>query len=403
MSAPIWKRPSPYVVLCAGALISFFVARGDLRVDGGAAKRERLARANPQVIRNQLAPTRPLERIVLVGRVLDALGFALSGAEIIGGDGVRAHTQNDGSFELSMAKTSFSDLLVRAKGYGTSLLRASHPAPGPLVVQLFPETPWDPNEAPARAAPPLLTGEGTVRDGAGAPVTGAYVTAAGSGLWSLTDDIGRYSLPLLDSTPTLLVHRPETDDQPAYAARSPQLDLGRSSGVVPLPELVAVGGSTIRGVLRDADGSPIVGAPVNVAGEGLSRLVESDTNGRFKIGGLVTGSYEITPLAWRGALGRAHVVELAGEFADCELSVEHTQATRLLICEESGSPVGRAYVAVVVDGARRTVTQADGAGWAELPLVSGDMDFEVRAEGGDDELSVRRLDSEQGRLVVALP
>jgi hypothetical protein len=268
-------------------------------------------------------------------------------------------------------------------------------SPDPLVVELEAAAPWD--VEPAESAAPLLTGEGTVRNLAGKPVAGAYVTAAGSGLWSQTDEIGRYILPLFDAHPTLLVHN---DD---CAARSARLNLHRTSGVVPLPELIAKAGATIRGTLRDASGNPTEGVPILIKGEGMSRLCVSGQSGRYYVRGLLPGRYEVRSLAFGGALGRSREVVLDRPVVNCELQLEPLLARRVQICRENGSPVSRSYVAVFFEGSRRLVTQADDDGWAEVSLASGSFRFEVRGADGTSELAVRRFDSEQTRLVVSSP
>ena len=80
----------------------------------------------------------------------------------------------------------------------------------------------DPNDR--RSILELTRQQGTVRNLEGKPVAGAYVTAAGSGLWSRTDDIGRYTLPLFDANPTLFVHCGDV------AGRSEPLALERTHG-----------------------------------------------------------------------------------------------------------------------------------------------------------------------------
>ena len=96
-------------------------------------------------------------------------------------------------------------------------------------------------------------------------------------------------------------------------------------------------------------------------------------------------------------------MRLDGEYADCELRLTRTQKRRVQVCDEAGEPVGNAYVAVHIGGARRELARADAAGWAELPMVAGATEFEVRAEDGHASLPVRGLDDAQDRLVVAAP
>jgi hypothetical protein len=397
MSGPNWKRPSVYVALCAAFVIVLFVVRGDLRVTTDPSGR---GERQPEIVRNNLPPARAIEHVVISGRVVDALGFALAGAVVRDGAG-STRCSAAGSFELPTRRAPFTDLVIEAEGCGTGFLRTSVDAPGPLLVQLAPRSPWD-CEPVGLPVAPALTGEGSVRDRDGRPVDGAYVTAAGSGLWSRTDEIGRYVLPLLDTTPTLLVHRPATADAPAFAARTKPLALPRARGMVPLPEIVVDGGGSIQGVLRGANGSPLAGMAVAIEGEGMTRICESGAGGLFRVTGLVPGDYRVRPLAWQGAVGVAREVELSGDTAACEVTLEPTRTAKVQVCGEEGTPVGKAYIASIFDGERRAVARADDDGWAEVTLADA-ADYEVRAADGLAALAVRRLDEQAMRLVVAAP
>ncbi|MCR9244365.1 MAG: carboxypeptidase-like regulatory domain-containing protein [bacterium] len=415
------RRPSALVALCAVIVVSAFVARGDLRIDGkrsptSVAKSEASItkpktrpktgqRVPAPVVRAKApAPKRTAAMVVVKGRVLDALGYAVAQAEVEASaaastkqKGAVVTTDAEGRFEIVLPDANFADLWVRGDGHSPRWLRAALNSPDPLVVQLEPAAPWD--QKPAVATAPVLTGEGTVRNNLGEPLAGAYVTALGSGLWSRTDEIGRYSLPLYRPETTLLVHDPAID----AAARSAALKLGRDHGVVPLPELVAAPGGAIRGLLRDSDGNPVEGAPVLVAGDGVTRVCESGTSGRFQLRGLAAGRYEVRPHPWTGRVGRSQEVMLDGDVAECELKLEPLQSRKVQVCRENGSPVGKAYVAVLFAGTRSGVARADDDGWAEVSLASGPVQFEVRGEDGESAFAVQGFDSEQTRLVVTAP
>ena len=127
MPSSMRMRPSTYVVLCAVLVITVFVVRGDLRINGdGDTRLEEAARGDrPSVIKNHLpAPNRENSSVALSGRVFDALGYALAGSEVLGPAGEVARTDDRGSFELSVAETAFLDVLIRARGCSTSVQRA---------------------------------------------------------------------------------------------------------------------------------------------------------------------------------------------------------------------------------------------------------------------------------------
>ncbi|HEX5050893.1 MAG TPA: carboxypeptidase-like regulatory domain-containing protein [Planctomycetota bacterium] len=400
-----WKRPSVVVVGWALVLLAVFIVRGDLRVDAEPPVRQTVARraSEPVVVRPERAARVPAVPSALrQGRVFDSLGYLVVGAEVIAAERASERTDADGEFRLDLPERRFTDVCIRAKGRLPVWLQAQAISPDPLVVQLAPEAPWD--AAPSAPAPVAfpLAGEGIVRAPDGSPLVGAYVKAVGTELWSRTDEIGRYVLPLATSTPTLLVHCPDNGaDQRGFAARSEPLELGRSSGVVPLPELVASPAGNIRGTVRDVRGTPLAGVPVQLRGEGVARVFESGAGGIFRFSGLLPGRYEVRPLAFRGSVGQARDVLLDSPVADCDLHMKSAAERRLRVVDEGGSPVGLVYVSTSIEGQRRGVAQADALGWAAVP-VAEQTDFDVRTPEHAP-MAVRRFDAEPATLVVALP
>lgn len=407
MSGDLWKRPSVVVVGTAVVIVVAFAWRGDLAVQPPAAKNDVAKHQPPErgpVVVRPDRPARPRAEAPtkLQGRVFDTMGFLVVGAEVLarGADPVR--TDADGVFRVEVAEAN-TPLFVRARGHRSQWLMPGTGSPDGLLVQLAPAAPWDTEPAAPAAAPFRLFGEGVVRDAEGKPLAGAFVTAAGSGVWSRTDEIGRYSLPLPSATPTLLVHCPDSScEGRGQAVRSEPLQLGRERGIVPLPELVAAPASALRGTLRDGRGNPLVGVPLQVRGEGLSRVVESGLSGMFRLAGLSPGRYEVAPVGYRGALGVRQEVVVDRGFVDCELQLQTTSEQRVQVLDEHGTPVKGAYVAVGFDGERRGVTRVDGEGWTAVQL-GGQPSFEVRAADGHVELPVRSFEATTGRLVVAAP
>jgi hypothetical protein len=276
-----------------------------------------------------------------------------------------------------------------------------------LAVQLVPAAPWD--VQPAAPASPQCVGEGLVRSTGGDPVAGAYVTAAGSGLWSRTDEIGRYRLPLCSNEVTLIVHGPAASEGAGVAARSDVIALPRTQGVVPLPELVAEPAGAIRGVVRDSRGAPVAGVPVQLRGEGIVRVAETGSGGRFGVSGLQAGRYTVRPFSFRGALGAPMSVVLDHHVVECDLHLHSSEERRLLILDERGAPVPHAYVAPILAGERTSVGCADADGWAAVRVgvgvgeAAGAWEFEVRAGADHAPAAVRSFDAAAATLVVALP
>lgn len=389
------------------------VARGDLRfvpdkaavqasVETDHVPRPRRS-GEPVVVRPERSGRpEPAGTAVIAGRVLDARGFLVVGAEVSARGLGTLRTDADGVFHASVPLATALPLFVRHPGHRARWIVPSLQSPDPLLVQLDPAAPWDVETAAPAAAGPALTGEGIVRGADGRPLAGAYVTAAGSSAWSRTDDIGRYVLPLSGPQATLVVHHPGAGAG-GFAARSEPLTFDRASGALPLPELTAAPAAAIRGTLRDGRGNPLAGVPVQLRGEGLERVFESGSGGVFRIAGLLPGSYELRPFAWRGAAGRRQQVAVDRPVVDCELQLAPLEDRRLRVLDEHGTPLGRAYVAATVDGARQSVAQTDADGWAAVSVGLGDVQFEVRPADGSAAMPVRRYESEQARLVVSAP
>ena len=413
------RRPSLLLAVWAALVVLFFVLRGDLRIAGtnampgsapGAAPDAASVPTSappapgPVVVRAERAPRRAAATHTCKGRVVDALGFLVVGAEVQSTAG-SSRTDADGRFQLDAAQGQALDVLVRSKGLQSRRLRVWPVSPDPLVLQLLPAAPWDGEPAPL-PAPGELIGEGLARTDQGAPLTFAWVTAIGSGAWSRTDEIGRYSLPLPSPQVTVLVHQPnDIGGVNGLAGRSEPIDVGRAQGVVPLPEITARPAGTIRGVVRDPRGTPIEGVPVRVRGEGIARVFETGPGGRFRLAGLQAGRYVVRPFAFRGALGAPHEVVLDGPVVDCDLHLQSAEERRLRLLDERGEPLGRAYVATAFAGERNSVAQTDAAGWTAVVMCDEQpaaVEFEVRTGPDHEPAPVRHYDADRSTLVVGL-
>jgi protocatechuate 3,4-dioxygenase beta subunit len=404
-----WKRPSIAVAAWSALLVAAFVANGNLRIgprqDTQPVKPAALsaaAPAAPVVVKAEHRASVDRRAVHLVrGRVFDALGHLVAGAQVLVDGAEPGHSDDRGVFAFELRDGQFANVEVRAEGHCPTRVVTSPTSPDPLLVRLTPAAPWD-DELPAAAPAPRLFGEGIVLAANGNPVAGASVTAAGSDMWSETDQIGRYVLPLRASEVTIVVHGPaDPKTGQRLAARTDKIELSRDRGHVPLPEIVAEPGGSIRGVVRDGSGVPLAGVPVRLSGEGLERVTESGSGGRFDVGGLLAGNYVVRPFAFEGALGSPQPVMLDRPVVECDLHLMPTEQRRLRILDEQGVPVAHAYVAPRLAGERTSVARADADGWAEVHVAEA-VEFEVRA--GEDHLpaAVRSFDPAAATLVVAL-
>ncbi len=403
MSRATLQRPSVFVAAWTVVVVGVFVASGDLRVHGAAEPQPARAPVRvhePRIVRRETPPP-PAATVTRKGRVFDAMGFLVVGAEVLPMDRPPTRTDGDGAFQLELACAQATDVLVRADGQRAAWLRTCAGSPDVLALQLVPHAPWDDAPLPPRAPAPLR-GEGTVRTADGRPLAGAFVTATGSGLWARTDDIGRFELLLPAATATLLVHGPSADGDDGFAVLAAPFVGERARGAVPLPDLVAGRALGIRGLVRDARGQPIVGIPVEIAGECVRRVVDTGAGGQFHLGGLLPGRYQARPFAYRGAVGVGTDVTLAGVTVDVELQLLAAEEQRLRVVDERGAAVGGVFVTATIGGTRRAVARADADGFVALP-VAGAAEFDVRAPEHYAPIPVRRVDLDDATLVVALP
>ncbi len=403
-----WKRPSILLFGWALILVLVFVVRGDLRVAPpmpAPSDAATVADSEPIVVRPQRAARPAVAPVVRSARVFDATGFLVVGAEVTVTGHAPLRTDADGRFEVELVPGQAAEVAVQAPGHGVCRLRLQESSPEPLLVQLSPVAPWD--AAPAPLPPLRFAGEGRVVAADGAPVEGAQVTALGTDTWARTDATGRYVLPLANATPTLAVHHDGNGDaERSLVGRSVPLQLERDHGIVPLPDLVAVTGCALRGVVRDLHGVPVAGVPVRLRGDGCERLVETGAGGAFRIGGLDPGRYTLRPFAFRGMLGVPTAVSVDRALADCELSLQPTADRRLRVVGTDGVPVTDAAVAATFAGERTSVQRTDAHGWTRVRAAEGalgsDWDFEVRTGEQFTAAGAARLDADQATLVVAL-
>lgn len=404
MVVRLWQRPSVVVVGAAALWLGVFVVSGRLRLeplDTKVAKRE----PAPTVV-NVGRPKPTLPKLELVGRVVDATGYLVVGAEVGLRGAASVRTDASGQFSLPVDKPASGsgavDLEVRANGHRQATVRASLQSPDPVVVRLSPVAPWDAKVAALAPFSDELLGEGFVRNAEGKPATAAFVTVAGSGVWASTDEIGRYVLPLPAGEFELVVHQPIAGgDGRGGAARSARVRPEREKGVVPLPELVAEPGAMLRGKIADASGAPVTGVPVEVRGNGITRILESGMSGVFRLAGLLPGQYEVRALPFRGALGTTHTVELGEDGAECALAMTPAAERRLRVLDETGQALPRVHVAATFAGSRSGVAQADGEGFVSVRAAKDGGGWEVRTNERFDVLPLRRADGET--LVVAAP
>jgi hypothetical protein len=232
-----------------------------------------------------------------------------------------------------------------------------------FVVELTPAPPWEPAAPlPAAPKPAALAGEGYVHDAeTNRPLAGAVVTALETGDTALTDEVGRFQIPVAASRVSFAAWHP--------SGRSGTLDAvtpAQSVGMVNLGVTALREGAAVKGTVLLPDGGPAVGAAVVLRHHGLVRRTVADADGAFALHGLIAADYTLEVLPCAAALGIRQTVrvESSGRIAELRLVAEKPRRVRLV--DEAGAPHARGFVVAVDGDGRRAWAQADGEGLALL-------------------------------------
>lgn len=401
----ILRKPSIAVASWAILVLGLFAWRGDLSLSDRPDSSTRATASKddgPVIVRRQKKPLLPRQQ--RTGLVYDSMGFLLVGADIVPASGEAAKTGADGTFSVDLLKYQTSDLLVRAEGRRPEWLRTSAISPDPLAVRLIPDAPWDVAPTQPEAAP-KLRGEGVVKGVDGRPLANAFVNVLGTDCWGVTGEMGRLELPLPSSEATFVLHQAGRDGElGGFAAISEPFVAPRSRGVVPLPPLQAEIGGSIRGIVRDEQGVPVAGLPVDVRGPGGRRRVQTGAGGVFVLGGLKPADYEIEPFPHRGAIGKSIALRVDRAVVECDLHLASVKEAGVRVVDETGAVASGVWVASSLFGLRRGVGQAGVDGVVKLPIAAS-SEFEVRMADSFANCEIKQFDTtaEPLTLVIAQP
>jgi hypothetical protein len=405
MVREFWLRPSLAVGGATILIVVTCVLRGDLRlrrdpVLASPHDNADLPTGEPgaPIVLRRSDPLPPVATVLRRGRVFDAAGFLLVGAEVVPAVGAAIRTDADGAFVLPVPVKGLADALVRAAGRSSVRLRLCAESPADLVVALAPAAPWD-APVPPVPPPPALRGEGEVLDIDGRPLAHAFVGAAGSGLWARTDEAGRFALLLPSASSQLFVHAPSTAGN-GLAAAAVSFASGRERGAVPVPPLQVEPALQLRGIVRDESGRPLAGLPVRVAGELAEHTCTTGPGGDFRVAGLMAGTYTVAPFASRGAVVPQQAVTLVDRPCDIDLQLRPMQDQTLHVVDASGRAAARVFVASAIAGMRRGIGQTDDEGRVSLP-VWPEAEFDVRSGDAFEVIAVDHFDDVKGELVLA--
>ncbi|MEQ1631845.1 MAG: carboxypeptidase-like regulatory domain-containing protein, partial [Planctomycetota bacterium] len=204
-------RPTRAMLLCAVLCLVAFAASGHLPLAANGAARA----PKPSPVALRLPQEKPQSEVLVSGRVLDAMGYLLAGAEVAIGTS-KSRTDADGRFQLAVENELVADLRIDAAGHRSRRLRISPLAGETVVAVLEPAAPWDANATPA-SSPMVpsgaLRGEGFVRGPDRAPLDAAWVLIAETGAMARTDLGGRYEIALREGPNTVIVQHRGKDDR----------------------------------------------------------------------------------------------------------------------------------------------------------------------------------------------
>ena len=400
----ILKRPSIVVAAWSILVLGLFVWRGDLSL-AAVEEREPVAVSRdykPVVVRRQ--NTTALPRLPRTGFVFDSMGYSLVGADVTPTNGSSRKTAADGTFSIDLLRYQTSDLLVRANGRRQEWLRTSAISPDPLAVCMEPSAPWDKLSKPPEAVA-MLRGEGEVRGTDRQPLANAYVNVLGTDCWGLTDDSGRFELPLPSHAGTFVLHHAgDASVIGGFASMSAPFASPRAHGIVPLPTLVAEPAGSIHGIVRNAAGEAIAGLLVGVRGPGGRRHVLTSAGGEFVLRGLLPADYTVEPFAYRGAVGEAVAVRVDRASVACDLHLTQIKEASVRVVDENGEVAAGVWVSASMFGLRRGIDRVGADGFVKLPVGSS-SEFEVRMADSFDSCRVRQYDADMqpATLVIAQP
>jgi len=202
---------------------------------------------------------------------------------------------------------------------------------------------------------------GTVVDASGGPIAGARIDAArltkgvrpGTTVsTTVTGTDGKYRLTVAEGALLVAVASPD------YAPQSRVVEVGPAGAVA---DFSLVPGGVIEGVVRDErTKEPVAAArvvarrdsPATLLAETARRRAVSGPDGRFRLGGLRPGAWEVTATAQARHSKAQTIVGLgvAEQVSDIELLIGAGPVIRGHVVDEAGAPAASAVVHAVTRG-----------------------------------------------------
>jgi hypothetical protein len=207
---------------------------------------------------------------------------------------------------------------------------------------------------------PLYSISGTVKNSAGAAITGAAVALSGSATRTVsTDNNGAYSFTGLRADGNYVV----TPSRTHYGFTPPSRSFNTLSGNTAADFVGALLTHTISGRVIDNLGVGVSGATVNLSGT-VASTTTTDANGNYSFTNLTAGgNYSLTPVMKYLTFSppSANFFDLSGNWGNINFTgTRATYALSGVVLDNNGNPLGGVLLTLGGTRAGTTVTNASG-------------------------------------------
>ena len=281
----------------------------------------------------QPTPSPPPEsEYTIAGTVYDSDGTPLPGVQV--------YTESPSSYWTS-AETDAEGRYTLQVHAGTYQLTAArqYPSPWPLTAPHRVVTVPPSREGVDLVLPPSYALGGTVRDHAGAPLTGAWVRAEPIGVNTATQGDGAYALELPAGNYCVSASLKGRNSAPApQAVRLPPAQAG--------VDFFFLEDYLVGGVVYEVDGTPLEGAVVTASAEGLgSADAGTGADGRYSVR-LITGTYSLDAWEVHHAYRAQASAGVPPDRPDADLTFGPAYSISGTVSDSVGDPLPGAVVGV---------------------------------------------------------
>ncbi len=287
----------------------------------------------------------------LEGRVLDANGNPVAGAQITVSSGTAARSRQSGGYTTTTDQNGWYrcgnlppghySVMVQQNGTTTTLLEADVQ---PNLVTTNDQV----TTTPAASGPAATTGRivGAVRSSNGSAVSPAHVSVVEATVGADVDSRGYYKLGDLPAGDyhlkcTAAGYQEATTDLV-------HLEAGVIKVVIFVMKPVAASAGKIHGTVKDSAAAALANATVRAKSGAAVVYAKTDSAGAYVLAGLAPGSYELKCGLADYGLGEATVTVAAGQDVEQNFVLEKVTATLGSITGQVKSTDGKVIVGALV-------------------------------------------------------